>query len=216
MCFFVGYEIFLLQIQISIKEPDEEGEILKEIMMTTGKEIIREKLQSYITSLKEEFSKGMILPTKDEVKPDSVTNLTSGFNKKINMAPIVSETKQIGLKIDTSTINMTLKFQCKASEFFDAMTRIEMVTAFTRGAVKLDPVKGGRFELFGGNITGTFEELAPNKKIVQQWRYKQWPEGHYSQVTLDIEEKVKTINIFFLYLIMNDFYFIRVIIQRYD
>lgn len=160
-------------------------------MIQKGKDVIRDKLSQYVTSLKVEFSDGMILPKKDEVKPNSINNLTSGFNKKINMVPVISESKQIGLKIETSTINITQKFQCKAEEFYNAMTRIEMVTAFTRGPVKIDPVKGGKFELFRGNITGTFEELIPGKKIVQSWRYKQWPEGHYSTVTININEKVK-------------------------
>ena len=141
-------------------------------------------------SLKEEFSKGMILPKKGEVKPDNVHNLTSGFNKKIDMQTVVTHAPQAGLKIDTSTIRMVEKFQCKAAEFYDAMTRIEMVTAFTRSRAKLDPVKGGKFELFQGNISGTFVELDPNRKIVQRWRYKQWPSGHYSVVTMDIDEKV--------------------------
>lgn len=34
-----------------------------------------------------------------------------------------------------------------------------MVTAFTNGPVKLEPKKGGKFELFGGNIHGEFIEL---------------------------------------------------------
>ncbi|KAK9702970.1 Activator of Hsp90 ATPase, N-terminal [Popillia japonica] len=182
-------DISELDIQITISENDEGAHKLKEIMIQKGKDVIRDKLSQYVTSLKVEFSDGMILPKKDEVKPNSINNLTSGFNKKINMVPVISESKQIGLKIETSTINITQKFQCKAEEFYNAMTRIEMVTAFTRGPVKIDPVKGGKFELFRGNITGTFEELIPGKKIVQSWRYKQWPEGHYSTVTININEK---------------------------
>ncbi|KAG5895578.1 hypothetical protein JTB14_002340 [Gonioctena quinquepunctata] len=179
-----------LDIQITVTDEDEEGTKLKNIMLNSGRDLIRSQLAKYLSGLKEEFSKGMILPKKDEVKPDSVKNLTSGFNKKINMEPIQKkETKQIGLKIDTKTIKETNKFQCTAQEFYDALTRIEMVTAFTRGHVKLDPVKGGKFELFGGNIIGTFEELVPTKKIVQQWRYKQWPQGHYSKVTIGIDQK---------------------------
>lgn len=160
-------------------------------MQKSGKDIVREQLSKYISSLKEEFSKGMILPKKDDGKSDiHITNLSSGFNKKINMAPVTSKSNSAGVKIDTSTINIVQKLQCKGLEFYDAMTRIEMVTAFTRGHVKLEAFKGGKFQLFGGNISGTFEELEPGKKIVQKWRYKQWPEGHYSTVTLDIEEKV--------------------------
>ncbi|CAG9765011.1 unnamed protein product [Ceutorhynchus assimilis] len=178
-----------LDIQIQLKDPDEEGEKLREIMLKDGKTLVRQQLGNYVSSLKEEFSKGMILPKKDEIKPDQVKTLASGFNKKINMAPIISEKKTVGLKIDTTTIEQTHKFQCAAEEFYNALTRVEMVTAFTRGHVKLEAVKGGKFALFGGNITGTFDELVPNKKIVKQWRYKQWPEGHHSQVTITIDQK---------------------------
>ncbi|XP_057653598.1 activator of 90 kDa heat shock protein ATPase homolog 1 [Diorhabda carinulata] len=179
-----------LDIQISVTDEDEEGFKLKEIMIKYGKQIIRNQLSKYISGLKEEFSKGMILPKKGSEKVETVTTLTSGFNKKINIEPMtIDVNKQIGLKIDTTSFKQTQKFQCTAQEFYDAMTRIEMVTAFTRGSVKLEPVKGGKFELFGGNIVGKFEELIPCKKIVQSWRYKQWASGHFSTVTITIDQK---------------------------
>ncbi|XP_050300981.1 activator of 90 kDa heat shock protein ATPase homolog 1 [Anthonomus grandis grandis] len=178
-----------LDIQIGLSDPDEEGAKLRDIMLKDGKSLVRSQLGKYVSGLKEEFSHGMILPRKGEEKPDQVKTLTSGFNKKINMAPVVSNDKKVGLKIDTTTIKQTHKFQCTAEEFYNALTRVEMVTAFTRGHVKLDPAKGGKFELFGGNITGVFQELVPNKKIVKTWRYKQWPDGHYSLVTIDIDQK---------------------------
>lgn len=180
-----------LDIQITVKDEDEEGEKLKKIMQKSGKELVRSQLAKYISSLKEEFSKGMILPKKGETKPDQVKVLTSGFNKKISMEPVQNdEQKNVGLKIETKTIKQTHNFQCTAQEFYDALTRIELVTAFTRSEVKMEPVKGGKFELFGGNIVGRFDELVPAKKIVKQWRYKQWPQGHYSTVTLNIDQKV--------------------------
>lgn len=181
-----------MQIRISVKNNDEEGEKLKEIMHRVGKDAVREQLAQYISSLKVEFSKGMILPRKDEVPKldNNITNLSSGFNQQVNVTTAVPSSQKIGVKLDTSTINTTQNFQCTAQEFYDSMTRIEMVTAFTRGAVKLNAVKGGKFELFGGNITGTFEELVPGQKIVQRWRYKQWPAEHYSTVTMNIKEKV--------------------------
>lgn len=179
-----------IDITITLKDSDEEGEILKRIMHTTGKEQVRKQLEAYTTSLREEFSKGMILPKKGEAKADNITNLSSGFNKKMSMAPVESAKPKSGaVHIETSTVKVSHKFQCRAQEFYDAMTRIEMVTAFTQGHVKLDPVKGGKFAMFGGNISGTFQELDPGKKIVQKWRYKQWPEGHFSTVTIVLDEK---------------------------
>lgn len=46
-----------------------------------------------------------------------------------------------------------------------------------------------RFVFFGGNISGKFTEIIPSKKIAQTWRYKQWPDGHFSNVEMEFEEK---------------------------
>lgn len=63
-----------------------------------------------------------------------------------------------------------------------------MVQAFTRGPIKLESKKYGKFELFGGNIRGEFLDISP-EKIVQRWRCEQWPAGHFSEVIIEINEK---------------------------
>lgn len=181
-----------VDMTVTIKGSGDEAQRLKAFMHNVGRDEIRKQLKEYIRSLKEEFSKGLILPKKGEtpIKPDNVSTITSGFNKKINMEPVIStQNKQIGCKLDTKTIELSESFQCRAQEFYDAMTRIEMVTAFTQGHVKMEAEKGGKFSLFGGNVSGEFRELVPGKKIVQYWRYKQWPDQHFSEVTFNIEEK---------------------------
>ncbi|KAK9875169.1 hypothetical protein WA026_005961 [Henosepilachna vigintioctopunctata] len=181
---------FDITVSIDHDDDDDEGTQIKKVLLKDGVATVRSQLAKYVTELKQEFTKGMILPKKDEVKPNNVVNHTSGFNKnKVNMMPVVSDKKQLGTKLDVTTINDTQKFQCKAIEFYDALTRIEMVTAFTHGPVKVDLFKNGTFQLFGGNISGEFLELEPGKKIVQTWRYKAWPPGHHSTVTLSMEEK---------------------------
>lgn len=184
-------EIDEVDITVTIKTGGEEAQRVKAFMHNVGRDEIRKQLAEYIRSLKEEFSKGLILPKKgqDAPKPDNVSTITSGFNKNIDLAPIVSTPSKVGCKLDTKTIELSEKFQCRGKEFYDAMTRIEMVTAFTRGHVKMSVEKGGKFSMFGGNVTGEFKELVPGKKIVQYWRYKQWPEQHHSEVTIHIDEK---------------------------
>ena len=63
------------------------------------------------------------------------------------MKPIVNapkkEEKVVGCRLDVKTINLTEKFQCTAHELFDAFSRVDMATAFTRGHVKMDFCKGG-------------------------------------------------------------------------
>lgn len=183
-------DISEVDIEITLEDSTDEGEAVKHFLHTKGKEFIREKLKKYVSSLKEEFAAGMILPKKDNVK-ENISNITSGFNAKMQMNSTVissNNKKELGCKISTTTIKQQQKFQCRAEEFYNVFTTIEMVQAFTKGSVKLEPKKGGKFELFGGNICGDFIDITP-AKIVQKWRCKQWPDGHYSDVTIDICEK---------------------------
>lgn len=53
--------------------------------------------------------------------------------------------KNVGLKLNVTTLQSCEKFQCKANEIYDALTKSEMVTAFTRSYVKLDATKGGEY-----------------------------------------------------------------------
>lgn len=133
-------------------------------------------------------------------------NITSGFNKKVNLAPLnaaptADKQTPVGYKLDVKTIQFSETFQCQANDLYDALTKPDLVSAFTRSEAKVDPSRGGEFVLFGGNITGKFEELIPNKKIVQKWRLRQWPSGHFSNVTLQITQKVS-----FLFLLIDEVY----------
>lgn len=184
-----------IDIIISIDDSCEESERLKQFMYSIGRSQIRAQLGIYLRELREEFSKGLILPKKDDpkVKPDGVSNITSGFNRKVNLMPVKSagDTKStVGCKLDVKTITLTETFQCQSKDLYEVLTKSELVSVFTHSQAKVDAIRGGEFSLFDGNITGKFEELVPNEKIVQTWRYKQWPSGHFSQVTMTFVQKV--------------------------
>lgn len=49
----------------------------------------------------------------------------------------------LGVKIDCKTLIFEEKFQCKADALYDCFSKLELVTAFTRGDVKLDFTKNG-------------------------------------------------------------------------
>merc|ERR1711976_975191 len=55
---------------------------------------------------------------------------------------------------------------------------------------------GSKFKLFDANIVGEIVENVPNTKIVQKWRFKEWPENHYSVVTINfsvVDNKTKIV-----------------------
>lgn len=186
-----------VELTVSVDESNNASEKLKTFMYNVGRDQLRKQLETYIKDLKQNFAKGLILPKKGQeqdgvvTKPDKETVHASGFNKqKIELQTVISEpNKNAGLKLDVKTLETVERFQCQANELYDALTRVDMVTAFTRGHVKLDLFKGGEFVLFGGNVCGKFDEIVPNKKISQTWRLKQWPAGHYSNVVMELEQK---------------------------
>ncbi|XP_053672059.1 activator of 90 kDa heat shock protein ATPase homolog 1 [Anopheles nili] len=189
-----------VELTVSVDNSNEASQKLKMFMYNIGRDKLRTQLGCYISSLKADFAKGLILPKKDvngeELAPpkqDKQTVFASGFNKmKIDLETVTSSddsAKKVGCKLDVKTLKIVEKFQCQVHELYDALTREDMVTAFTRGHVKHEMFKGGDFVYFGGNISGKFEDIVPNKKIVHTWRYKQWPAGHYSTVTMQFEEK---------------------------
>jgi len=62
------------------------------------------------------------------------------------------------------------------------------VAIWTRSRPDIFRHIGSVFSLFDGNVTGTIVELVQNEKIVQTWRLKSWPEGHFSTVTIKFEQ----------------------------
>src|SRR5262245_18648955 len=59
--------------------------------------------------------------------------------------------------------------------------------AFTGAPADIAPGVGGAFSAHSGWVSGVNVELEPGRRIVQAWRGKSWPDGHYSLLTLLIE-----------------------------
>lgn len=189
-------------VDISVMTSDSalNAETLKEFIRTKGVDKIRQQLGQYISGLRKEFTQGMILPAKDSAsdltKLDSEKSskpLPEMENMKISPASAASS-KEVprpaaGVKIPCKTLTATEEFKCSVNELYRALTDREMVRAFTHNLAQFDAQKGGKFSLFGGNVSGEFTELVPDRRIEMRWRFKTWPDGHYSNVTLELEQK---------------------------
>ncbi|XP_027720946.1 activator of 90 kDa heat shock protein ATPase homolog 2-like isoform X3 [Vombatus ursinus] len=60
----------------------------------------------------------------------------------------------------------------------------QLVQKFSKSSAVIKAEKGGKFQMFDGNVTGEYLELLSNKRIVMKWRCKSWPEEHYATVAL--------------------------------
>lgn len=92
--------------------------------------------------------------------------------------------------VNTTTVTDTEEFRAPASEIYQTFTDPQRIAAFTRAAPKLfeGAKKGGKFELFGGNVSGEYLELTEPTKIVQSWRLDQWPKGHFSRLEISFDQ----------------------------
>lgn len=95
-----------------------------------------------------------------------------------------------GLSVNVTSLHSTEEFRTTAAELYTTFTDPARLTAFTRAPPKTftGAHPGGKFELFGGNVSGEFVDLIEPTKIVQKWRLGQWPEGHYSRLEIGFDQ----------------------------
>ncbi len=60
--------------------------------------------------------------------------------------------------------------------------------ALTHGDAQISRDAGGAFSQHDGQIVGRNLELVPGKRIVQAWRFEQWPAGLFSVVKFELTD----------------------------
>jgi len=88
----------------------------------------------------------------------------------------------------TKTINQTVTFKASAHEVYETLMDAKKHAELVGDEAKISKKVGAKFRIYGGEIEGVNLELVPDKKIVQSWRYSDWPKGHYSKATFLLEE----------------------------
>jgi activator of HSP90 ATPase len=127
------------------------------------------------------------------------SNPSSGFSTPKLHTPSGATTKadtsastqsNAGSVVNTVTVTDSEEFRTTAEQLYLTFTDPQRLSAFTRETPKRfeGAKKGGKFELFGGNVSGEFVDLQEPTQIVQTWRLAQWPAGHFSKLALDFDQ----------------------------
>jgi activator of HSP90 ATPase len=87
----------------------------------------------------------------------------------------------------SDAIHKEVDFKASPQQVYKALLDSKQFTAFSGAAAEIQGEAGGAFSCFDGFISGRNIELAPNRRIVQAWRVKVWPEGFYSIVTFELQ-----------------------------
>ncbi len=82
------------------------------------------------------------------------------------------------MALETVTIEQTQFVSAKPVEVYDALVNPKKHGEFTGAKATGEAVAGGEFTAYDGYISGTYVELVRARKIVQDWRTSEWPEGY--------------------------------------
>jgi len=83
-------------------------------------------------------------------------------------------------------IKQEVHIDAKPEEVYEVYTDAKKHGEFTGGKAKFDARVSGKFDIWEGGLSGENLELVSGKKIVQEWRADDWPEGHYSTLTIEL------------------------------
>jgi len=76
------------------------------------------------------------------------------------------------------TIEQTVFFKAAPEEIYDALLDPRKHAAFTGSPATTNAKVGAAFTAWDGYITGKNLELVKGKKIVQEWKTTEWPDGY--------------------------------------
>ena len=93
----------------------------------------------------------------------------------------------MAIQMKTKTLRQSVLLKATPHEVYEALMDSKKHAEFTHSPVVIHREVGGEFSTFDGWASGTTLELIPDKKIVQKWRAAEWPEGHYSMVTFELQ-----------------------------
>lgn len=137
-----------------------------------------------------EHEKNVLLPTAKPASGSSTPTPAGGEKVSApqgSTAPAEQKSAPKS-KEDVKTIKMTVELLASARDIFDALLEPQRVQIWTRSKVQISKQPGSQFSLFDGNITGEIVSVVQDKEIVQKWRLKDWPQGHFSTVTMTLEQ----------------------------
>ncbi|KJE92036.1 hypothetical protein CAOG_03069 [Capsaspora owczarzaki ATCC 30864] len=198
-----------IDINVSLKAGSEANPLasgLRQTLRKKGVAFIGGIVARYVKDLREEYAKGLILPTlKPAAAAATAAAAASSASKPIAKSSTAAEgesaaaaaaasTSRAGAagvastNIPTVTITQRHEFKTSAHELYDCLVNVARIQAFTQSPCQVDARPNGIFSIYNGNVLGSFISLVPGVKIEQDWRFSHWPQGHFSRVTIELRE----------------------------
>lgn len=133
----------------------------------------------------------------DKAVPVSKLDINQNGSKASNKSTTASPTA-VGTKINTRRITMNDVFKGSKDEVYSIFVDVNKIKLWSQNSLRFkhssnlsesnEFQKGTKFDLFSNNVSGTVTKLNPSDSIEMQWRLRQWPESHFSTVTMKFEQ----------------------------
>jgi activator of HSP90 ATPase len=85
-----------------------------------------------------------------------------------------------------ANIHQEATFSAPPSRVYETLVDLRQFGEATGAPASGESAEGSAFSAFGGYVTGRHLELVPDRRVVQAWRAKSWPEGVYSIVRFEL------------------------------
>lgn len=84
----------------------------------------------------------------------------------------------------SAPIQQSYEMKATPAQVFEALTNPEIIQKWSGAPATMDDQVGTNFSLFGGGIVGKNLEVAPNQKLVQEWKASDWDRSSKVAFTL--------------------------------
>ncbi|CAB4383310.1 unnamed protein product [Rhizophagus irregularis] len=186
--------------EITVEEENDSKRPIKEVVRTHLIPLLKEQFKNLGNDMVETHSKDVKIESSQlgpatpprAVTPIEPSQIHTASTPPRPATPTTSNSDTVKSSaqkiINTTNISEVVELQTSADQIYETLLDPGRVAAWTRSRPDIFRHVGSVFSLFDGNVTGTMVELVQNEKIVQTWRLKTWPEGHFSTVTIKFEQ----------------------------
>lgn len=189
-----------VDVILSLDTPGPHEAEIRHFFNTEVTTFVRNQIAVYIRQLKEEFSKGLILPT-DRAKPQVITKGKTNIphrtvDKKTFQDHVVTSSKKETTSsrtaagdVEVKTILLSKNFKVQPDRLWEVLTEPELVKKWSNGNAQFDLRPDGEFSMFNSMVTGSFLRIEQNKELDMKWRLKSYPSGHYANVRFILHDE---------------------------
>ena len=183
------------QFEIEIYSDASSKQPVKDLVRSKILPQLRKKLSQLGPTLIAEHGKDLqhatgAAPTLQPTIVTSSSNVSQTNAKPAPSSQKPSTSTSNNTSVNTTSIISTDEFRTTAAELYTTFTSPDRLAAFTRAPPTIyeGAHPGGKFSLFGGNVSGSYVSLTEPTTIVQKWRLGSWPEGHYSTLEIGFDQ----------------------------